>query len=120
MKFLFGEGIKADVKVKKTDNEYNIVGIRRILVKWVENLIESNANIVSTRAFHNFILNKTHAYDHFYIRSGDESEPIHEKLVDLLLELLIESVYEGYDFSPHFGLYIYDLLRSKIVVSSFA
>jgi hypothetical protein len=89
-------------------------------VKWVENLIESNANIVSTRAFHNFVRNKTLAYDHFYIRSGEESKPIHEKLVDVLLELLIESVYDGIDFSPYFGLYIYDLLRSKIIVNSFA
>jgi hypothetical protein len=77
MEHLFGSHVKTDVKVKKTNSDYNIVGIRRVLVKWVENLIESNANIVSTRAFHNFIRNKTLAYNHFYIRSGEESEPIH-------------------------------------------
>jgi hypothetical protein len=37
-----------------------------------------------------------------------------------MLELLIEAVYDGSNFSSHFGLYIYDLLRSKIIVNSFA
>lgn len=71
MKTLFGEAVLCDLKVRKTPTgEYNVVGIRRMLVKWTENLVENDPDLVYTQPFHDFIKNKKKVFDSFYVRSG--------------------------------------------------
>jgi len=107
------------VKVpKKPDGSFSVIGMRRMLAKWVENLIESDRELVQSSAFHNFVRAKSVVFDNFYVNSTDIVPPIHEKINEILLELLISSVYESNHLNKKFGLYIYDLLRSKIVVES--
>lgn len=119
MKLLCGPHIDTNVKVpKKPDGSFSVIGMRRMLAKWVENLIETDKELVESSAFHNFVRAKSGVFDNFYVNSTDKVPPIHEKINEILLELLINSVYESDRRNKEFGLYIYDLLRSKIVVES--
>jgi hypothetical protein len=71
MKTIFGSSILCDLKVRKNPSgDYNVVGIRRLLVKWAENLLENDPDLVYTQPFHEFIKNKNKVFDNFYVRSG--------------------------------------------------
>lgn len=52
MKHLFGKNCVSDLKVKKNNGEYNVVGIRRMLVKWAESLLENDPDLLYTQPFH--------------------------------------------------------------------
>jgi hypothetical protein len=120
MKTLCGKSCVCDLKVKKHNGDYNVVGIRRMLVKWAESLMENDPELPYTQPFHDFVQNKKKVFDSFYVRSGVEAVPTHEKIIGMLLDLLAESTFlEGRKPNPNFGLFIYDLLRAKVKVQSF-
>lgn len=77
VKTIFGRGCQCDLKVKKHNGEYNVVGIRRMLVKWAESLMENDPELPYTQPFHEFVQNKKKVFDSFYVRSGVEAVPTH-------------------------------------------
>ena len=120
MAILFQGKLETNLKVKKEDSGgFNVIGVRRILTKWVEILLENDKKLSSSSRFYNFVTKKMFVFDTFYMNDKDSRvPPCQEKLCHLLLELLISSAYHGNERNPEFGLYIYDLLRGKISVES--
>lgn len=120
MEILFGGKLETNLKVKKESNEgFNVIGVRRILTKWVEMLLENDKELASSSRFYYFIMKKPMVYDNFYMNDKDSRvPPSQEKICHLLLELLICSVYHGENINKEFGLFIYDLLRGKMSVQS--
>jgi|JI6StandDraft_1071083.scaffolds.fasta_scaffold36639_5 hypothetical protein len=78
MRLLCGPNIDCNIKVpKKPDGSFSVIGMRRMLAKWVENLIESDKELVESSAFHNFVRAKSGVFDNFYVNSTDKVPPIH-------------------------------------------
>lgn len=124
MKALLGEeGLVAGAKVvnegSEADPVYNASAIRRVLIKWVETMFKKMPGIRTTNMYQKFVSSKSLIYDNFHLRT-EFSQSIHRTVMEILLEIIEIAKYRvgsssTYERNPHFGFYIYDLLRCRVI-----
>ena len=92
MQDILGIDVLADVKVKCTDSDkgrtYNASSTRRVLIKWVETLLEKIPEQIYTQAFVNFLIAKISIIDNFHVKSTIETETTHNTIIRVLLNLI--------------------------------
>lgn len=119
MEDVLGYHAKCRLKIcREANNSYNLNGVRKLLSRWLVNLITNDKEVIQSRAYQAFFQNKRKALDLFYVNSTTHSQSAQEQIIENMLELLTNSVYEGNRINEDFGLYIYDLLKAKLKVKS--
>lgn len=119
MKDLLGEDALSCPKVREviTDGKatFNACAVRRVFVKWAENLLEKCPDLKYTRTFMKFIRARADIVDNFFFKST--IQPTTHRLVIDCLSLLIELAKYGLTDRKRrreFTFNIYDLLRCKV------
>ena len=92
MQDILGIDVLADVKVKCIDSDngrtYNASSTRRVLIKWVETLLEKIPEQIYTGAFIDFLIAKCSIIDNFHVKSTIETETTHNTIIRVLLYLI--------------------------------
>lgn len=119
MKDLLGDDALSCPKVRQVTSEgkttFNACAVRRVFVKWAENLLEKCPDLKYTKTFMKFIRARAAIVDNFFFKST--IQPTTHKLVIDCLSLLIELAKYGLANRARrkeFTFNIYDLLRCKV------
>jgi uncharacterized protein YihD (DUF1040 family) len=119
MKDILGDDVLACPKVnqvmKETGPEFNACAVRRVFVKWAENLLELFPELLQSKPFLKFIQAKSKIANNFFFKSTIQ-ESTHKIVIDTICELIEVAKYNLKDQSKRkdFLFNIYDLLRCKV------
>ena len=102
---LLGADVLADVKVKCVDSEkrgrtYNASSTRRVLIKWVETLLEKIPENIYSRSFVEFLITKGVIMNNFHVKSTIETETTHNTIIRVLLKLIEEFKFDAHNGKP--------------------
>ena len=88
--------------------------MRRVFIKWTETLIERIPEVYTLKEFVTFVRSKKKMADAFIFK-GKVTPTTHQQVIDELSELLeaIKCKVGTKIIREEFGLFLYDLLRSK-------
>ena len=96
--------------------EFNACAVRRVFVKWAENMLEKTEELQDSKAFIKFIRAKAGIANNFFFKSR-MTETTHKTVIDIMSYLLEVSKYDMQgqgNKNKAFIFNIYDLLRCKI------
>ena len=101
--------------IKDGKTSFNACAVRRVFVKWTENLLEKCPDLKKTKVFMNFIKSKGEIINNFFFKSTIRPTT-HKAIIDCLSKLIELAKYDLVTGKPRkeFIFNIYDLLRCKI------
>jgi hypothetical protein len=99
--------------------EFNACAVRRVFIKWAENLLELCPDLQVSKPFLKFIKAKADIANNFFFKSTIQKST-HKIVIDTICYLIEVAKYNLKDQSrrKEFLFNIYDLLRCKVKRSS--
>lgn len=101
--------------VKDGVPEFNACAVRRVFVKWAENLLEACPDLLTSKAFLQFVRAKAEISNNFFFKSTVQKST-HKIVIDTICYLIEVAKYNLADQTrrKEFVFNIYDLLRCKV------
>ena len=119
MKDLLGEDVLTCPKVNQVTKDgktsFNACAVRRVFVKWAENLLDKCPDLKKTKVFMSFIRSKGDIVNGFFFKSTIRPTT-HKAVIDCLSMIIELAKYElnSGKRRKEFIFNIYDLLRCKV------
>ena len=119
MKDLLGDDVmtcpKVSQVIKDGKKSFNACAVRRVFVKWAENLLDKFPDLKKTKVFMNFIRSKGDIVNDFFFKSTIRPTT-HKAIIDCLSKIIELAKYElnAGKRRKEFIFNIYDLLRCKV------